>query len=85
MKQKKIPLRKCLFCGCQKLRFRQQPTEGEVSLDLTGKKAGRGAYICKSAQCLKAARKAKRIDRAFSVTVPDDVYDEMEKELSENE
>lgn len=49
------------------------------------KRRAGGAYICKSAQCLKAARKAKRIDRAFSVTVPDDVYDEMEKELSENE
>lgn len=89
MKQKKIPLRKCLGCGCQKPKQELvrvvRSAEGEVSLDLTGKKAGRGAYICKSAQCLKAARKAKRIDRAFSVTVPDDVYDEMEKELSENE
>ena len=89
MKQKKIPLRKCLGCGCQKPKQELvrvvRSSEGEVSLDLTGKKAGRGAYICKSAQCLKAARKAKRIDRAFSVTVPDDVYDEMEKELSENE
>ena len=85
MKQKKIPLRKCLGCGCQKPKQELvrvvRSAEGEVSLDLTGKKAGRGAYICKSAQ----ARKAKRIDRAFSVTVPDDVYDEMEKELSENE
>ena len=85
MKQKKIPLRKCLGCGCQKPKQELvrvvRSAEGEVSLDLTGKKAGRGAYICKSAQCLKAARK----DRAFSVTVPDDVYDEMEKELSENE
>lgn len=89
MKQKKIPLRKCLGCGCQKPKQELvrvvRSAEGEVSLDLTGKKAGRGAYICKSAQCLKAARKAKRIDRAFLVTVPDDVYDEMEKELSENE
>ncbi len=55
--------------------------EGEVSLDLTGKKAGRGAYVCKKAECLKLARKKKAFERAFSVTIDGAVYDEMEKEI----
>lgn len=89
MKQKKIPLRKCLGCGEQfskkELVRVVKNADGEISLDLTGKKAGRGAYICRSSACLKAARKAKRIDRAFECRVPDEVYDEMERELAENE
>ena len=59
--------------------------EGEVSLDLTGKKPGRGAYVCRSADCLRAARKARRFERAFSCRIPDEVYDRMEEELSRNE
>ncbi len=55
--------------------------EGEISLDLTGKKAGRGAYVCKNAECLKKARKKKAFERAFSVTIDDTIYDEMIKEI----
>ncbi len=85
MKQRKIPMRKCLGCGesfekRELVRIVRSP-EGEISLDLTGKKAGRGAYICKKASCLKKARKAKRIENAFECSVPEDVYDEMEREL----
>ncbi len=85
MKQRKLPLRKCLGCGEVKdkrelVRVVRSP-EGEISLDLTGKKAGRGAYICADASCLNKARKAKRIDRAFECTVPDEVYEAMEREL----
>ena len=85
MKQRKLPLRKCLGCGEVKdkrelVRVVKSP-DGEISLDLTGKKAGRGAYICADASCLSKARKAKRIDRAFDCTVPDGVYEAMEREL----
>ena len=55
--------------------------EGEISLDLTGKKPGRGAYVCKSADCLRAARKARRLERAFSCQIPAEVYDRMEEEI----
>ena len=89
MHQKKIPMRMCTGCGEMKpkrelVRVVKSP-EGEVSLDLTGKKPGRGAYVCRSADCLRAARKARRFERAFSCRIPDGVYDRMEEELSRNE
>lgn len=89
MKQKKIPLRKCLGCNEQKpkqelVRVVKSP-EGEISLDLTGKKSGRGAYICKSVACLKKAKKAKRFEHAFECSVPEEVYSSMEKELEADE
>ena len=59
--------------------------EGEISLDLTGKKAGRGAYVCKNAECLKKARKKKAFERAFSVKIDDTIYDEMIKEIENAE
>ena len=55
--------------------------EGEISLDLTGKKAGRGAYICSNLECLQKARKARRLEKAFSARIPDEIYDEMEQQL----
>lgn len=86
-KPKKIPERQCLGCSAHKpkkelLRVVRTP-EGEIVLDFTGKKSGRGAYICRDVSCLKKARRSKRIDRALSVTVPDEVYDRMEGELSD--
>ena len=85
MQQKRIPMRKCTGCGEMKpkkelVRVVKSP-EGEISLDLTGKKAGRGAYICRSMACLQAARKARRLERAFECAIPEDVYDAMEGEL----
>ena len=85
MQQKRIPMRKCTGCNEMKpkkelVRVVKSP-EGEISLDLTGKKSGRGAYICRSMDCLRAARKARRLERAFACTIPDDVYDAMEREL----
>ena len=82
-------MRMCTGCGEMKpkrelVRVVKSP-EGEVSLDLTGKKPGRGAYVCRSADCLRAARKARRFERAFSCRIPDEVYDRMEEELSRNE
>lgn len=86
--QKKVPLRKCIGCNEQKtkkelVRFVRSP-EGDVSLDLVGKKSGRGAYICPSAECLKKARKSKRLDKIFEMSVPETVYDEAERLLNEN-
>ena len=84
-RQKKIPVRRCVGCNAQKEkralgRIVRSP-EGEISVDLTGKKPGRGAYVCRSADCLRAARKARRFERAFSCRIPDEVYDRMEEEI----
>lgn len=89
MQTKKIPMRKCTGCGEMKpkkelVRIVKTP-ENEILLDLTGKKNGRGAYICPDAECLRKARKAKRIERAFECTVPDEVFEIMEQELNRNE
>ncbi|MCC8023617.1 MAG: YlxR family protein [Clostridiales bacterium] len=86
MKQKRVPLRMCAGCGERfdkraLIRVVKSP-DGEVSLDLTGKKAGRGAYVCRSLDCLKKARKARRFERAFSQQISDEVYDRMEEELA---
>ena len=95
MQQKKIPMRKCMGCSqmfSKKELVRVVKTktgEGEedytVSLDLTGKKNGRGAYVCKNVDCLKKARKAKRFERALQCEIPAEVYDIMEKEMAESE
>ena len=86
---KKIPMRMCLGCGEMKpkkelIRVVKSP-EGEISMDLTGKKSGRGAYICRSSECFRKARKARRFEKAFSCQISEQVYDAMEKELTENE
>ena len=87
MQQKrKIPLRMCMGCGEMKpkpelVRIVRSP-EGEVSLDVTGKKSGRGAYLCRSTECLAAARKKRKIERALDVKIGDELYDTMEKELN---
>jgi predicted RNA-binding protein YlxR (DUF448 family) len=78
-------MRKCTGCNEMKpkkelVRVVRSP-EGEVSLDLTGKKPGRGAYVCRDAACLSKARKAGRLERAFSCEIPPDVYERMEEEL----
>ena len=89
MKPKKIPERQCLGCNEHKpkkelLRVVKTP-EGEILLDFTGKKSGRGAYICRDVKCLKKARKSKRIDANLGISIPEEIYDRMESELSENE
>ncbi len=82
-------MRQCLGCNEHKpkkelLRVVRDPN-GEISLDFTGKKSGRGAYICQDLKCLKKARKSRRIDRSLECTVPDEVYDNMERELADHE
>ena len=59
--------------------------EGEIVLDFTGKRSGRGAYICYELKCLKLARKSGRIAKSLEVEIPEEIYDGMERELEENE
>ena len=82
---KKIPLRRCVGCMEQRpkrelIRVVRSP-EGEISLDTTGKKSGRGAYLCPDPACLAKARKARRLERALECEIPDEVYERIEKEL----
>ena len=86
-KQRKIPLRQCLGCNERKpkkelLRVVRTP-EGEIELDFNGKRSGRGAYICHDVKCLRKARKSGRIGKNLECEIPDEVYDRMENELSE--
>lgn len=85
MRPKKMPMRMCIGCGEMKpkkelVRVVKSP-EGEISLDLNGRKPGRGAYVCPKRDCLKSARKARRLEKAFSSQIPAEVYDRMEEEL----
>ena len=87
--EKKVPLRKCLGCMSSfpkkdLVRVLKTP-EGTVVIDLSGKKSGRGAYICKNSSCLKKALKAKRIQSNLEIDIPDEVITELEKELLANE
>ena len=89
MQNKKVPLRKCTGCGEMKpkkelVRVVKTP-EGEISLDPTGKMNGRGAYLCKDPQGLRKAQKSKRIEKALSCTVPDEIYNKLEQELISSE
>lgn len=89
MKTKKIPMRMCLGCGEMKPKRELirvvKSKEGDISLDLTGKKSGRGAYICNSVECFEKARKARKFERSFSCMISEDIYNSMEGELRENE
>ena len=85
MKTRKIPLRKCT--GCQEMKDKRElirivrNDEGVFSLDATGKKPGRGAYICKSEECLNKAKKSKGLERSFKTAVPEEVYLSLAEEL----
>lgn len=86
---KKIPMRQCVGCGAMKSKKEMmrvlKTTEGPIVLDVTGKKNGRGAYLCKQAECLKQARKNKGLERSFKMSIPDEVYDSLEKEFESGE
>ncbi len=88
IRPRKIPLRQCLGCNEHKpkqalIRVVRSP-EGIVSLDLTGKKSGRGAYICRDLACLRKARKSGRIAHNLACAITPEVYDSMEAELNEH-
>ena len=83
--QKKIPQRQCMGCRERKAKKEMirvvRGTDGTVSLDFSGKAPGRGAYICPSLECLKKAIRSKALDRSLEVTIPQEVYDRLEKEM----
>ena len=86
---KKIPLRQCVGCGEMKNKKEMmrvlKDAQGEISLDVTGKKNGRGAYICNSTECLRLARKRKSLERSLKTSIPDEVYQQIEKEMVSDE
>ena len=84
--KKTIPSRQCVGCNEMKnkkelLRVIKTP-EGEIVLDTTGKKNGRGAYICQSVACLQKAKRSKALERSLKTSIPAQIYDELEKELN---
>ena len=86
MMPKKIPMRMCLGCNEMKpkrelIRVVRSP-EGTISLDFRGKASGRGAYVCRSAACLKKAIRARALERAFSVQIPAEIYERLEREMA---
>ena len=85
---KKIPMRQCVGCGEMKNKKEMmrvlKPAEGPIVLDMTGKKNGRGAYLCMTKECLQRARKSKGLERSFKMTIPDELYENLEKEFDED-
>ena len=98
MHQRKIPMRMCAGCGemkpkrelvrivraPEKLNEAGEPLPRPIDLDTTGKRPGRGAYICRDPECLAKARKARRLERAFSCKIPDEVYERLEMEMAKD-
>ena len=85
VKPRKIPQRQCVGCRTMYdkrdlLRVVKSP-EGEITLDASGKKSGRGAYVCRSTECLKKAQKSKALDRALEVTIPEKVYTALQQQM----
>ena len=84
---KKVPMRQC--AGCQEMKSQKEmlrvlkTAEDEIVLDATGRKNGRGAYLCFSKECLAKARKNKGLERSLKMAIPSAVYDSLEKELDE--
>ena len=89
MIHKKIPQRMCT--GCMEMKPKKEllrvvrNKEGEVSIDITGKKPGRGAYICKSQECLEKAYKTHRLERNLEVKIPEELYDKLREEMPSGE
>ena len=87
--QKKIPMRQCL--GCREMKPKREliravkSPDGEVCLDFKGKMPGRGAYLCPNSECLKKAMRSKALERAFSVQIPENIYDDLRRQMEENQ
>ncbi|MBE6939789.1 MAG: YlxR family protein [Ruminococcaceae bacterium] len=84
-KVRKIPQRQCVGCRTMKekkalIRVVKTP-EGEIVLDTTGKKSGRGAYVCPDPECLKRARKSRALERVLEVAIPEDIYDGLQAQM----
>ena len=87
MSTKKIPLRQCIGCGEMKNKKEMirilKTSEDEILLDATGRKNGRGAYLCPSIECFKKAVKSKGLERSFKMSIPKEVYEALEKEMEQ--
>jgi len=87
-KPRKIPQRQCV--GCREMKDKKalirvvRSPEGVVSLDFKGKMPGRGAYVCPDPACLKKARKSRALERTFEMDIPQEVYEQMEREMDAN-
>ncbi|MBR4199656.1 MAG: YlxR family protein [Oscillospiraceae bacterium] len=87
MTPKKIPLRMCL--GCNEMKPKRElirvvhQKDCSILLDATGKQQGRGAYICPQLSCLRAARKARRLEKAFSCRISEEIYDALETAMQQ--
>lgn len=85
MSMKKVPLRQCIGCGEMKSKKEMirviKTVDEEILLDATGRKNGRGAYLCPSMECMKKAVKSKGLERSFKMAIPKEVYDALEKEM----
>ena len=87
-KVKKTPERQCLGCNQHKpkrelMRVVRKP-DGQVQLDFVGKVSGRGAYICRDIKCFRKARKSRRIEANLGITIPEEIYDAMEREIEDS-
>ena len=86
MKERKTPLRKCISChemsGKRTLYRIVRTPEGEVLLDMAGKKPGRGAYVCGKSDCFQKVRKNKGLDRALNVSVQPEIYEQLAQQLA---
>lgn len=89
MAVRKIPMRKC--AGCEEMKEKKQllrvvhTPEGEFLLDFTGKKSGRGVYVCRSKECLEAAQKKRGLERSLKCAVPQEIYLDLLKQLEDGE
>ena len=83
--QKKIPQRQCM--GCRERKNKRdmirvvRTTDGTAALDFGGKMNGRGAYVCPDMECLKKCRKSRALERCLEISIPEEVYDRLEKEM----
>ena len=90
MAEKKIPMRKCTGCGEMKpkkelIRVLKVADSEEILLDTTGRKNGRGAYLCNSLDCFQRARKTRGLERSLQMKIPDEIYETLERELNVSE
>ena len=89
MKRKKVPIRMCV--GCREMKPKKElirvvrSPEGEISIDLRGKKPGRGAYICRNSTCMEKAKKNRVLERTFSQKIQDEIYEKLINEMNEGE
>ncbi len=87
--QRKIPMRQCV--GCREMKPKKElirvvkSPDGAISLDFRGKAPGRGAYLCPDAACLKRAIKAKALERAFDLAIPQEIYDSLLQAMEEGD